>query len=578
MHRTTIPLRLWGLVVAVTLSWSAATPAQEPMPKGAAPSGRAIIDKTGTVIIPAGRTRTFDPILPAAPNEITIEDESVLSYQVSPKDPKQLYLTGVKPGISRLTFRFPENPEITFVVMVQSDYEFLTRVIQVAVPTAKVNVIPGVSNEFVLTGYVTRPEDADIIMRIATASASGNQGNVINALQVGGVQQVQIDVVFASVNRTELRSRGFDFWFNGSSVQFNSIVGSLLGQQIQAGGAAQISGVSQDANLAFNIVPAPFLGALRALRTEGLVKFLAEPRVVTQSGREAFFRSGGQQAVLAPTAGITGPGAVLQPFGTELSVVPIVYGNNRIWMQVNPKLSRPNPALGIVVGGSLTPGFDEQQVSSAVMMESGQTFAIGGLMENIVDSDASRVPVLGDIPYLGTLFSRVNHQKKETEILILVTPRLVEPLDCSQVPRRMPGRETREPDDYELFLEGILEAPRGQRKPWSNGCYNAAYRCDPTYGTYPCIGNVCNGNGNVVNGINAAYGSPAVSPTPVVPAPTTMPSAPTPAAPAPMTLPEATQSQAAPVPVDEYNPTAPGRAVVGTAPRPLPTQGGGNDN
>jgi pilus assembly protein CpaC len=103
------------------------------------------------------------------------------------------------------------------------------------------------------------------------------------------------------------------------------------------------------------------------------------------------------------------------------------------------------------------------------------------------------VPVLGDLPLIGFGFSRVTHQQTESELVILVTPRLVGPMNCDQVPKRLPGRETRSPDDYELFLEGVLEAPRGQRKVWANRCYNAPWKCDPTAALFPCVGNVCTG-------------------------------------------------------------------------------------
>ncbi|MBX9584501.1 MAG: type II and III secretion system protein, partial [Gemmataceae bacterium] len=126
------------------------------------------------------------------------------------------------------------------------------------------------------------------------------------------------------------------------------------------------------------------------------------------------------------------------------------------------------------------PGFTEQQARCAVMLESGQTFAIGGLIQSSVQASASRVPVLGDLPFVGFAFSRVNYDERESELVILVTPRLVGPMDCQQVPKRLPGRETRSPDDYELFLEGLLEAPRGQRRVWNGRCYQAAYKNDPS--------------------------------------------------------------------------------------------------
>jgi pilus assembly protein CpaC len=358
---------------------------------------------------------------------------------------------------------------------------------------------------------VTSPQDADIIARLATSPVGGNTANVINAIQIGGVQQVEIQVVVASVDRNEVRSRGFDFAVNGTTVNFSSVVSGLIGS---AGFLGGIPTVSPNANLVAGVVPAQFFPAMRALRTEGVAKFLAEPRVVTQTGRPASFLAGGRQAVLGPAAGINGPGVQYENIGTQLDVLPIVYGTGQIWLEVSPSVRAVNNALGITTVFGTTPGFTENSVRCAVMLESGQTFAIGGLIQNSVQATASRVPVLGDLPFVGWTFSSLNYEERESELVILVTPRLVAPLDCSQVPRRLPGRETRSPDDYELFLEGVLEAPRGQRKVWNGKCYNAPYKCDPSVCAFPCAGNVCTGpNCAGANGACApgyAPGAPAV--------------------------------------------------------------------
>ncbi|HVK18149.1 MAG TPA: hypothetical protein VM533_14490, partial [Fimbriiglobus sp.] len=395
------------------------------------------------------------------------------------------------------------------------DLTLLRALIRRTVPTAAVDVQPGIGNVIILSGYVTSPQDAETITRLA-GSAVGNPNNLINAVQVGGGQQVQIDVVVASVDRSLIRERGFDFFAGGTTVNFGSLVSGLITGGVGTGVATP----SAAANLQLGIIPAPFLGALRALRTEGVAKFLAEPRVVTQTGRPAFFRAGGQQAVISATSGITGPGVQLVPFGTELEVLPIVYGNGMIWLEINPRITTVSNAFGITLGGSISPGFTEQQVRAAVMLESGQTYAIGGLIQNSVQATALKVPLLGDLPYTGTLFSRIEHRQLESELVILVTPRLVGPMNCDQVPHRVPGRETRNPDDYELFLENILEAPRGQRKVWNGRCYNAAWKCDPTAKIFPCVGGVCTGP----NGLGACgtaggcNGTAAPAPALVTPA------------------------------------------------------------
>ena len=514
--------RAWGLVLVAGLVGAVAY-GQPPMaPK---PDDVRIDPKTGALVVPVGGLVRFDPKLgkDAVPTDILVSRDDVLQVRLDPNNPQVLLLTGRAPGLSQLKIVLKDRPPIVYDVVVQPDFELLRALIKRTVPMANVEVTPGIGNVAILSGYVTSPQDADIVVRLATSQVGGSAQNVINAIQIGGVQQVQIDVVIATVDRNEIRSRGFDFFVNGRTVQLNSIVSGLIGSQPLGVTNPLALSVSPDANLQLGIAPAQFFGALRALRTEGLAKFLAEPRVVTQTGRPASFLAGGRQAVLGPSSGINGPGVQFEQIGVQLEVLPIVYGNGQIWLEINPINRQVNQGLGITTVFGATPGFTEQNVRCAVMLESGQTFAIGGLIQNSVQSSNAKIPVLGDLPFVGTAFSSIRHEERESELVILVTPRLVHPLDCNQVPRRLPGRESRSPDDYELFLENVMEAPRGQRKVWNGLKYNAPYKCDPTLSLYPCIGNVCTGPGALCGpsgcaapAMSAAPGLPA-APVPVIP-------------------------------------------------------------
>src|SRR5262249_60435643 len=120
----------------------------------------------------------------------------------------------------------------------------------------------------------------------------------------------------------------------------------------------------------------------------------------------------------------------------------------------------------------------------------GPTLASGWLIQHRTDASIRKVPVLGEIPFIGAAFSTKIHDETEEETIVLVTPHLVDPMDCAQAPRALPGQETRSPDDFELFLEGILEAPRGPREVFQGNMrgmgYQAAYKSDPTAQVYPC--------------------------------------------------------------------------------------------
>lgn len=511
MHRTPTTRRrlVAGLAVAGGLLGGFAPAQQPPMPEAkkpadapaAPPIGEAKLDRTtGALIVPTnGTVRYTPPGDHGLLTDVFVRNEDTVSARVDPTNPKTLVLTGLAPGVTELTFTFQDRFRTTVQVSVEFDYAQLENVIRRAVPTASVRVIPGVGQVIILSGYVTRPEDSDIITRIASAAVRGNLNNVVNALQIGGDMHVLIDTVVAQVDRTELRQRGTSFAVQGTQFGISNLLGGIGNNSITSNFTAPLPGgfgvgtantVANltDSNIKFGIVPAGFLGALRALSTEGVAKFLSEPKVITQTGRPARLRAGGTQATLGATNGFGGPGIERIEVGTTVEVLPIVLGTGKIYLEVRPTVRSVNFGRGITTGFGTTPGFNETSVESSVLMESGQTYAIGGLIESQIQNTASRVPYLGHLPIIGSAFSDVRAEERETELVILVTPRLVDALDCAQLPKRVPGRETRMPDDYELFLEGLLEAPRGQRRIWNGHQYVPAYKNDPTAGAYPCSG------------------------------------------------------------------------------------------
>jgi pilus assembly protein CpaC len=224
------------------------------------------------------------------------------------------------------------------------------------------------------------------------------------------------------------------------------------------------------------------------LRTEGLLKVLSEPRVTALSGQRANILSGGEVPVLS-SSGQGAPTVQFREFGTRVEFTPLVLENGKIQLDVEASLSNRNDANGISIPGitpTVIPGFDTRRARTVVQIEDGQTVAIGGLIQNTVNASVSKIPFLGDLPFVGVAFSSKRYAENEEELLILVTPRLIDPLSCCQLPRYLPGRETRSPDDFELFLTNILEAPRGQREVCPDGRYRAAHLDGPSAGMYPC--------------------------------------------------------------------------------------------
>jgi pilus assembly protein CpaC len=525
MHHTDIIIgRRWGgrtfLLLMVFALGSRVGVAQETAPR--------------SVIVPVNGTKSVPLAGKALVSRIQVENPAVVRANPT-SDARGVLFTGLAPGRTLVSVFDTEGGKQVFEVLVQLDVEYLRLMLRRVMPTAVVEPIPS-GNTVILSGTVAKAEDVPVILAAAQSIAGGT--GVVNALHVGGVQQVQLDVVVAQVARNQLRQMGFSFIQQGQQHFVASVLtgNNSLSSVLTPAPGAVTSSLQSTPNLALGFVNnrEGFLGFLQALRTEGLAKLLAEPRLVTLSGKPANFLSGGQLAVPEPS-GLGTNAVAFYDFGTELSFLPIVLGNGKIHLEVEPLIKNINASNGTTIQGTTVPGFDVQRLHTTVEMEPGQTFALGGLVQHTVSATAQKVPLAGDIPFLNTFFSLKSYNEAESELLILVTPHLVDPMACDQLPRVLPGQETRRPDDFELFLEGILEAPRGQRAVFVDHHYQAAYRNGPSAAQFPCAGGVCGVSDNGV--------PPATVPSPMAagaaastPAGTAGPAAASPApAPAPAT-------------------------------------------
>jgi pilus assembly protein CpaC len=197
---------------------------------------------------------------------------------------------------------------------------------------------------------------------------------------------------------------------------------------------------------------------------------LAEPTLVTVSGRPASFQSGGEVPVV--TGGGIGvpPNTVYKPYGTQVDFVPIVLGNGRIRLEIRPEVSEIDGARS--VAGQ--PAFRNRRVDTGVEMEAGQTLAIAGLIQTRIESSRQGVPWISELPYVGAAFRRTAEERNEVELLVLVTPELVGGMDADQVPECGPGMRTTSPDDWELYMKGYLEVPNCCSTCNGQGCAECA--------------------------------------------------------------------------------------------------------
>ena len=285
-------------------------------------------------------------------------------------------------------------------------------------------------------------------------------GKVVNLLQVGGIHQVMLEVRVAEISRSLLKRLGVNFsYLSGSG---NNLGLSLLGglTSLPAGGSSS-GGI--DVSSAINGILRFMAGGttwtffIDALKEEGLLNVLAEPTLITLSGKTANFLAGGEFPIPVPQG--TGAGTTItieyKPFGVGLSFTPTVLSEKKINMQVAPEVSQLDFSKGVSVGGYLVPSLTTRRVSTVVELADGQSFAIAGLLSHDIREVASKFPVLGEVPVLGALFRSSNFQKNETELIVIATPHLVKPLDRTKQP--LPTDQYIEPDDLEFYLLGQLE-------------------------------------------------------------------------------------------------------------------------
>ena len=197
-----------------------------------------------------------------------------------------------------------------------------------------------------------------------------------------------------------------------------------------------------------------------ALKSNGLVNILAEPNLIAISGQKASFLAGGEFPY--ETVDDDGNSAVAwKNFGVELSFTPTVLASDRIGLVVNPKVSSIGDS--ITVAGKLTPTLLSREVNTTIELADGQSFAIAGLLQHNIREAVDKFPVLGDIPILGTLFRSSQFQKNETELIVIATPHLVRPLNAADQP--LPTDSYVEPNDFEFYLKGSLEAKQAPPQP-----------------------------------------------------------------------------------------------------------------
>ena len=285
------------------------------------------------------------------------------------------------------------------------------------------------------------------------ANTAAINNRIVNLLQVSGVHQIMLKVTVAEVNRSATRALGVDFSIGsiGDSASFFSMLPlAALGT---IGNGATLLADRTDFDLAIN-----------ALKTLNLARTLAEPQLTALNGQPAQIQVGGSFPIPQITgATATGlQGVQFQPFGVQMQFLPTVTDKDRIRLNVRATVSTRDESTGTMVGNSNVAGLNTRNFTTTVELREGTTLAVGGLIQSNLGGTSSRLPLAGDVPFLGRAFSSDSTSYDEQELVVLVTPYLVGPIEEGPESLPLPGSDYFEPDDFEFFLMGRLEGRRAE--------------------------------------------------------------------------------------------------------------------
>ena len=379
---------------------------------------------------------------------------------------RQIYVTGKASGVTTLTLWSEANRiSAVFDVEVIPDVAALKEKIHQMFPGEEGVKAVATHDSITLSGTVSGTGNLTQIVRLAEAYApldkATNKPRVLSLLEVGGVQQVMLEVRVSEMSRSLMRRLGVNFnYISAGGQNFGISLLNSVTKLPSMGWPGNPLTVADNVNWIFRFAGAnaTWTTFIDALKENGLTKILAEPTLITLSGRSASFLAGGEYPIPVPQSSGSGGTTITieyKTFGVGLNFTPTVLGNGKISMMVNPEVSDLDFTRAVSLQGYIIPSVNTRRVSTVIELGDGQSFAVAGLLKDDLREVVTKFPVLGDIPVLGALFRSSSYQKSETELVIIVTPHLVKPVDMAK--QTLPTDQFIEPDDFEFYLLGSME-------------------------------------------------------------------------------------------------------------------------
>ena len=423
------------LVAALATAAFAALPLALPQP-AAAQIVQISEERSTTVKVAKGKPQTIRTN--AAFYEIVIGDPTIAN--VTPLTDKSFYVLGNELGTTGIAL-FNESKQLvgTVDVEVTLDTKGLAGTIRDAVPGSNIKV-GSANGRIVLSGSAEDAVSADKARKIADRYSGEEE--VINSVKITSSQQVQLNVRFVEINREVGRELGTkinaSYVGPGGNFEFNSdprATGKIP--------AADIIGGIVTGGWSIDV-------AIKALEDRGVARRLAEPNLIARSGETASFLAGGEFPI--PVSEEEGKITVqYKKFGVGLEFTPTVLSDGLISLDIEPEVSSVDASASYQIGNISIPGFVVRRAKTSVDLKSGQSFMIAGLLQSQNDTTTQSIPGLGRLPVLGALFSSKAYQRRETDLVIIITPYLVKPIDPTKKVAT-PFDQTAAANDADFFL------------------------------------------------------------------------------------------------------------------------------
>lgn len=395
--------------------------------------------------------------------------------------PHQVYVTAKAPGSTTVSLWLERNGVLVYDVEVGIDIAGLKqRLHDMMAEEQEIQVI-GANGSVTLSGRISSA--AKLSQALALAQTYAPEDRLTNLLEVSGVQQVMLEVRVAEMSKSLEDRLGFNFAYASGDDFGLSLLNELttLVDPDDANVPVIIpDNLSTSMDTPLGLFASPAVNALfrfnkgnaswtffiDALKEDGLAKVLAEPTLIALSGQTASFLGGGEFPIPVPQ-GLGTVAIEYKKFGVELYFTPTVLAGNKINIKVEPVVSELDFSTAILIQSFIIPGLTKRGAATTVELADGQSFAIAGLLNNTERNIVRKFPLLGDLPVLGALFRSQAWQRNETELVIIVTPHLVKPLDMAK--QTLPTDFYVPPDAWEFYGLGLSESREEPQVPPMQG-------------------------------------------------------------------------------------------------------------